>query len=57
MIEQLPGGVIARIDVTEKGVRVNLRHGMHSGEFAEMLRVLADAFEDGSIKRVDKERT
>lgn len=53
MNEQLPDGVVARIDVTAKGVRVNLREGMSAHAFAEMLRLIADAYETGTIGRVE----
>jgi hypothetical protein len=53
---QLPEGVVARIDVTTEGVHVNLRDGMSAHDFAEMLRLIADAFEEQSIQRVDDGR-
>lgn len=49
----LPEGVVARIDVTQEGVRVNLREGMAATEFAEMLRLIADAYETGDIRRTE----
>lgn len=48
---QLPKGVMARIDVFTTGVRVNLRQGMTAKEFADMLRLIADAYEQGTIQR------
>lgn len=51
MDDQLPEGVVARIDVTATGVLVNLRQGMSGHDFAEMLRAIADAYEQGTIKR------
>lgn len=51
--EALPEGVVARIDVSVNGVRVNLREGMSGKEFADMLRLIADAYEDGTIHRTD----
>jgi hypothetical protein len=45
----LPSGVVARIDVSEAGVRVVLRDGMTRDAFAELLRMIADAFEAGTI--------
>lgn len=48
---ELPDGVVARIDVTATGVLVTLRHGMTGKEFAEMLRTIADAYEQGTIRR------
>lgn len=50
---ELPEGVVARIDVSVNGVRVNLREGMSGTEFAEMLRLIADAYEQGTITRTD----
>jgi hypothetical protein len=55
MTEQLPEGVLARIDVTDAGVRVNLSQAMPRSMFAELLRTIADAFDEGTIERVDKE--
>lgn len=49
--EELPTGVIARIDVCQDGVRVNLRNGMTTQDFASMLRLIAEAYEEGSITR------
>lgn len=53
MSEQLPDGVVARIDVTDKGVRVNLRDGMTAKKFADMLRLIADAYETGGMVRTE----
>jgi len=51
-VADLPDGVIARIEVTEAGVMVTLRDGMTGKDFAAMLRLIADAYEDGSARRV-----
>jgi hypothetical protein len=50
---ELPDGVVARIDVTANGVRVNLRKGMTGKDFADMLRLIADAYETGEIRRTE----
>jgi hypothetical protein len=50
--EPLPEGIVARIDITDIGVRFNLRRGMPATVMAETLRVLADALEDGSLQQV-----
>lgn len=42
----LPDGVIARIDIYDEGVRVGLRYGMPKWAFAQMLRDIADAYDD-----------
>ena len=52
--EPLPHGVVARIDVTMKGVRVNLRHEMPTQDFAALLHEIANAYEEGTIKRTDQ---
>jgi hypothetical protein len=51
--EELPEGMIARIDVTDAGVRVNLREGVTRQAMVATLRLLADGFENGTIERVD----
>lgn len=53
MSEELPKGVVARIDVTTEGVRINLRQGMTTKDFAAMLRLIADAYESGGIHRTE----
>jgi hypothetical protein len=53
MSETLPEGLVARIDVGESGIRVNLRKGMSANDFADMLRFIADAYEQGDVHRVD----
>lgn len=51
---ELPEGVIARLDVTENGVRTNLKERMPVATFVALLRELADAFENGTIERVEE---
>jgi hypothetical protein len=49
----LPDDTLARIDVTEKGVRVHLREGMSGDDFAQMLHAIAESFEQNNIRRVE----
>jgi hypothetical protein len=51
--DDLPEGVVARIDVMVEGVRVNLREGMTAKDFADMLHTIADSYEQGTIHRGD----
>lgn len=51
--EPLPDGCVARIDVYESGVRVNLRIGMPAADFAQMLHLIADAYATGGIRRTE----
>lgn len=46
---QLPDDVVARLDVTHADVRVVLRAGMTAAAMAELLRLLADRFDNGTI--------
>src|SRR4051812_20682756 len=43
--EELPQGVLARIDVYETGLKVNLLHSMSTKDFAQLLHGIADAYE------------
>lgn len=47
----LPDGCVARIEVYAEGVRVNLRDGMPAHDFAEMLRMIADAYDSNQMRR------
>jgi len=51
--EPMPEGCFARIEVYDHGVRVNLAEGMPSGDFADMLTAIAEAFREGPIRRVE----
>lgn len=44
---ELPEGCLFRVEVYDFGVRVNLRDGMPAKLFADSLRLIADAFEQG----------
>lgn len=48
MDDQLPEGCVLRLDVYTDGVRVNLRDGMSRTAFAETLRMIAEAYENGA---------
>jgi len=54
MPEELPDGVFALIEVhVEGGIKVNLRKGMSTKDFAQMLRLIADAYELDMIERIE----
>jgi hypothetical protein len=52
MTDELPDGLVARIDITAKGIRFHLSKAVPVPDMVETLRMLADALEDGSLQQV-----
>lgn len=50
--DERPDDVFARIDLTNDGIRFNLKEGMSREAVVRLLRTLADAFEQDEIERV-----